>query len=198
PAVDTVNESTPANGVTVDGLNLKDGKLNTNNSVVTANITDGAVTAAKVLTGTQLVDRLKNPYKFSAYRNAAANAGNATFALVVLDTELFDTGSNFSTSTGLFTAPIAGFYQFMWQVGTNAGTTRIISALAKNSTTVEYVRGTDLTISSATSGSAGSAFIQLALNDTIGLLAFSASGATGLAVGTGNQTYLMGYLVSAT
>lgn len=46
--VDTVSEYTAANGVTVDGLNIKDSKLNTNNSVVTANITDDAVTDAKL------------------------------------------------------------------------------------------------------------------------------------------------------
>ena len=44
---DTINENTAANGVTIDGLNIKDSKLNTNNSVVTANITDAAVTVAK-------------------------------------------------------------------------------------------------------------------------------------------------------
>lgn len=51
PKVDTINESTPTNGVTIDGLNIKDNALNTNNSVVTANITDSAVTSAKVATG---------------------------------------------------------------------------------------------------------------------------------------------------
>lgn len=51
PKVDTINENTPANGVTIDGLNLKDGALNTNNSVVTTNITDAAVTPAKLVTG---------------------------------------------------------------------------------------------------------------------------------------------------
>jgi hypothetical protein len=44
---DTVSEYTGANGVTVDGLNIKDGALNTNNSVVTNNITDSAVTFVK-------------------------------------------------------------------------------------------------------------------------------------------------------
>lgn len=47
PKVDTINESTSANGVTVDGLNIKDGKLNTNNSVVTSNITNQAVDVNK-------------------------------------------------------------------------------------------------------------------------------------------------------
>lgn len=51
PAVDTINESTPSNGVTVASLNIKSGKLNTNNSVVTANITNAAVTADKLSLG---------------------------------------------------------------------------------------------------------------------------------------------------
>lgn len=45
---DVVAEQTPANGVSVDGLNIKDSKLNTDDSVVTSNITDGAVTPAKL------------------------------------------------------------------------------------------------------------------------------------------------------
>ena len=56
PKVDTINESTPANGVTIDGLNIKDNKLNTNNSVVTANITNAAVTADKLATGGQMAE----------------------------------------------------------------------------------------------------------------------------------------------
>lgn len=47
---DTVSEYTSANGVTVDGLNIKDGKLNTNNSVVAANITSGILTNSMLST----------------------------------------------------------------------------------------------------------------------------------------------------
>lgn len=43
PLVDTINEFTLNNGVTVDSLNIKDGKLNTVDSVVTANYTDGSI-----------------------------------------------------------------------------------------------------------------------------------------------------------
>ena len=46
--VDTIAEKTSTNGVTVDGLNIKDSKLVTTNSVVTANITDANVTLAKL------------------------------------------------------------------------------------------------------------------------------------------------------
>lgn len=48
---DSISEFTSANGVTIDGMNIKDGKLNTNNSVVTNNITDAAVTYIKAATG---------------------------------------------------------------------------------------------------------------------------------------------------
>jgi hypothetical protein len=49
--VDTISEYTSANGVQIDGVKLKDGALATNNSVVTTNITDSAVTPAKLLSG---------------------------------------------------------------------------------------------------------------------------------------------------
>lgn len=44
----TISEFTAAAGVTIDGLLIKDSKLATNNSVVTANITDDAVTDDKL------------------------------------------------------------------------------------------------------------------------------------------------------
>lgn len=49
---DAISEFTVSNGVTIAGMNVKSGKLNTNNSVVTANITDSAVTPAKLFAGT--------------------------------------------------------------------------------------------------------------------------------------------------
>jgi hypothetical protein len=47
-ATDTIAEYTSAAGVTIDGLLIKDSKLATNNSVVTANITNDAVTDDKL------------------------------------------------------------------------------------------------------------------------------------------------------
>ena len=46
--VDTIQEKTSANGITVDGLNIKDSKLVTANSVVAANITADAIDATKI------------------------------------------------------------------------------------------------------------------------------------------------------
>jgi hypothetical protein len=50
PKTDIINEATATNGVTIDGLNIKDSQLNTNNSVVAANITDASITATKLAT----------------------------------------------------------------------------------------------------------------------------------------------------
>jgi len=46
--VDTIQENTSANGITVDGLNIKDSKLVTANSVVASNITADAINATKI------------------------------------------------------------------------------------------------------------------------------------------------------
>ena len=51
PKVDTINESTPSNGVTVGGVNLKSGVINTAGAVNTTSIAAAAVTANKLATG---------------------------------------------------------------------------------------------------------------------------------------------------
>lgn len=50
--VDAIGGHTSANVVTIAGLQINNGVLNTNNSVVTANIADTAVTPAKLQSGT--------------------------------------------------------------------------------------------------------------------------------------------------
>ena len=45
---DIIGETTSANGVIIDGLNIKDSKLNTDDSVVTTNIKDSNVTSRKI------------------------------------------------------------------------------------------------------------------------------------------------------
>ena len=192
----TINENTPANGVTIDGVNIKDGALNTNNSVVTANITDDAVTSAKVSGIAK--DNLttdSNPYKFHAYRNAAWTA--TSWSKVTLDTEYFDTNSNFDTSTGRYTAPVDGFYQICW--GIHSATTAGIgyySALYKNG--AQIARGSahiaPYTNGSNWNGSRGTGLFQLTAGQYLELYHVGGSN-TG---GTGYVTFMSGFLVSRT
>lgn len=53
-STDTISEKTAAAGVTIDGLQVKDSKLVTSDSVVTANITAAAVTPDKLGTGADM------------------------------------------------------------------------------------------------------------------------------------------------
>lgn len=132
--------------------------------------------------------------KFRVYRNAAANTGNAEFALVSFDTELFDTGSNFAS--GVFTAPVSGYYQFNWGVQmTCDGTSRSgISSLFIDG--VERSRGGRMQIpASGIYGSTGSDVVYMAADSVADIRAFG-SVALALGVGSTHLTYFSGVLIS--
>lgn len=136
-----------------------------------------------------------NPYKFSAYRNAAANTGNGAFAVIAYDTEVFDTNNNLSS--GVYTAPVAGYYQFDWTSSINtSGVVLIGSALHKNGT--RTVDGPITTPASGVShtGSAG-CLINLAANDTVDIRAYGGS-TQSLNVGNIYLNRFSGFLVSRT
>jgi hypothetical protein len=181
---DTITGFTTANAGNIYGVAITGGQITGANTI----------TNAALATGIQS-SKLANPYKFSAYRSSTwtTSSGGAT---IVFNTESFDTSANYSTSTGLFTAPVAGFYQFNTSVG-DGGSARALLALYKNGT--EYIRLYDSnTVSAGPLDVGGAAFIQLATSDTIGINLLTASNVTG---GFGTSpivTVFSGYLVSAT
>jgi hypothetical protein len=111
PKADTINEATAANGVTIDGLNLKDGKLNTADSVVTASYTDGSIKPEHLLAGTGAT------WTWATWSPTWTNftVGNATTSyryLQVGKTVLFSVEVTFGNSTAMgsvptFTLPVA-------------------------------------------------------------------------------------------
>lgn len=143
-----------------------------------------------------LVESLFIPCKFSVYRTTAFSSSG--FTTMTMDTKLFDTGSNYNTSTGLFTAPVNGFYQFNGFAtgstpggnGIGAGLT-ITSSIGGNRTETisEFIQG-----STAGFGFAATAggFYQLNANDTVGFACYTSNNNT--ATGTPN-TGFRGYLV---
>jgi hypothetical protein len=81
---------------------------------------------------------------FFAYMNSSSFAYVAGFTRIIYDSVVFDTNSNYSTSTGRFTPTVAGYYQFNWCAFPNSGSQqRINVALEKN--LVEYARPLDFT-----------------------------------------------------
>lgn len=59
---------------------------------------------------------------YTPYFFVRKTASTSTVGTVVFDSVIEQTGSNYSTSTGLFTAPIAGVYQFSAQSIANTTT----------------------------------------------------------------------------
>lgn len=81
---------------------------------------------------------------FSAYRTGGNQSlTTATYTKIQLNTEEYDTNSNFDSSTNYrFTPTVAGYYQISGSVGlTGTNITRILCAIYKNGS--EYFRGQD-------------------------------------------------------
>lgn len=172
----------------VDGT-LKAGAVDT-----TAVLADSVVTNAKI--ASVAANKFSNPYKFRAYRTTTQTVAPATFVKVQLNTENYDTNSNFDAVTNYrYTVPLNGFYQFNGRVQTSSSSTRILASLYKNGT--EEVRGSDA-IGTASSGTASvlSDCIQLVAGDLIELYVFNT--ATDVTTDGTRSTFLSGYLVSTT
>ena len=71
---------------------------------------------------------------FSAYASASQTVTSATLTKVAIDTEHFDTNSNFDTSTYRFTPTVAGYYQVNGNLRAQATTniTTVIVVIYKN------------------------------------------------------------------
>ena len=143
-----------------------------------------------------------NPYKFSVYWAAGAAGYLATSGatyIMKFDNKLFDTGNNFSLSTWLFTAPIAGFYWFGGSIMINNGSsvTPVYGQIQVNGTIVKQnefqadgqaYSGTNVPVSG---------MMKLNAGDTVGLYAACGTPNIGITAGGPSTTWFEGFLVSA-
>lgn len=197
-----------SDGTTIDAADVNN-PINTiandyNGNIDNSNIKSAAaIDGAKVATNTVNTDtkHISIPTKFSVYKTTTQSAV-ATTTKITWDTELFDTGSNFATST--FTAPSAGFYWFKASLYVSSSTTFAYVSLYKNG--VLYTPG-DAQSSSASGDIVLSVteLLQLTTSDTVDVrVAFSGGGTrdilgvTGVAIGTTGFSKFEGMLVSAT
>jgi hypothetical protein len=108
---DTISERTPANGVTIDSLNIKDGKLNTANSVVTANYTDASILPEHLAasTGTSWAWQTWTPsWNSLTIGNATQTAYYTQVGKLVVGTIKLTWGSTTSCSSNpAFALPVA-------------------------------------------------------------------------------------------
>lgn len=139
---------------------------------------------------------IRNPYKFSAYCSTGKSIANTTL-IVDLQTELFDTNSNFASSR--YTAPIAGYFQVnarAWFGNAGSGSTEYCELqLRKNGTTV-FASGRENGSDNANRlmRPSISTVVELAAGDYLEIFML-AVGSRDIVAGQSN-TYFNGFMVS--
>jgi hypothetical protein len=174
------------NGTT--GINTP-GVVNTAAGTVATTL---AVTGVSTLTGGFTVGATAAP-AFSAYQSSAQTLTGATFTKISLQSEEFDTNSNFDSTTNYrFTPTVAGYYQFnaALQVGVSASTALI--TFYKNGS--EFKRPTYMSGSSVVNSASSSALIYC--NGTSDYVEFYALLGTGQALSaSATYTWFQGSMV---
>lgn len=138
-----------------------------------------------------------NPYKFAAYASGAQTLGAGTNTKVLFATEEFDSNNNFASST--YTAPVAGFYMFVfaYEVTPGGSGERYTAIIYKNGSNFKqgqkaYAAGTSPLSAIATE------LLQLAASDTVEFYGGNTSGGAKSVTNTQLATYCAGYLISKT
>jgi hypothetical protein len=168
------------------GIHLyANGTYTSNHNVITGNVIRGFSTSAvqldsgcnnNTVTGNHsdklVVDNGFNNLKqtgsvaFRAYNNTLRSnvTGDGTLYTVPFDAENFDTGSNFDTTTGIFTAPTDGFYQLNATVRLEGGTNQTYAFIQIVTTNNTLQQEIDVTSGVFTSTVAG--LVYMAIGNT--------------------------------
>ena len=159
-------------------------------TIATVNSTGLAMASGKVLASTGPT--------FSAHLSANQNIATATFTKIAFNSELFDTNSDYNTSTYRFTPTVAGYYQI------NA---IAILSTVKNTAIIEiYKNGAALVrgnqqVNGALQTTRGVGLAYLAYangsSDYFEIYAYHTTGTTEEILGTSRFSYFQAYLARA-
>lgn len=141
--------------------------------------------------------RLTLPYQpfFFAVKGTNQTGYNATSTgdvVVIYDTATTNTGNHYNTSTGKFTAPIAGNYIF-YASAYSAATTFVQCWLVVNGSRGAY--GTDWMNSAASNMAHGFWLIKLAANDTVGFHPYNSTATSATIATNPEHVHFRGYLL---
>lgn len=171
----TVNGST--------GVSLAD-----TNAVPTAAIQANAVTQAKLATGVAGTGPA-----FSAYANTNQSLSSGVVTKVNFGSEVFDTNSNFDTSTSRFTPTVAGYYQINASIGLN-GAASTQASIFKNGSV--FINGAYLVNSASYNGSVASVLYMNGSTDYLEIYMYAAGSSIQIS-GFQREAYFNGALVRA-
>ena len=134
--------------------------------------------------------------KFLVRRTSDTSAiSQNAWTTIVFNGEDFDTGSDFNVTNGIFSAPVAGYYHFSWQLRFNNVPSTTDYIWTRLLTTDEDILAgivridtfADATISYWQTG--GSATVHLDAGDTVRVDAYNANGGTGITIDGSSSNY---------
>lgn len=139
-----VNTATTVNGhalsanVTVSKSDVGLGNVD-NTSDATKNSAVATLTNKNISDGSNVISylTLSNPANFSVYAGGTVTVDSTNTVVIPFSTKEWDTGSNFSTSTNRFTAPISGYYDFVARVVFNSSSYNVQISLGVNGTVMK-------------------------------------------------------------
>jgi hypothetical protein len=147
----------------------------TGSSYINNTYTDGSLYFQTVNTSRVIIDKLGRvtmPYQpcFYAYGGAANPTLSGTAQALVFTTAATNIGSYYSTTTGKFTAPVAGNYIFHWHFVQTGALTGPLVYLFKNGGNVSTAA---IAYGTSYNNAAASAIITLAASDYVQLYGIS-------------------------
>ena len=163
----------------------------TANAVNTLLISDGAITQNKLATGVSSTGPA-----FYAYTTGSQTISSGVLTKVLLDTEKYDTNSNFASST--FTPTVAGYYQINGSIRFDGGSgTRAVIGIYKNGSAYSF--SSDLSYSMSQVTILVSTLVYMnGTTDYIDLYGAYTNGSTSaIGVGRAYDTYMNGFLARA-
>ena len=185
--VNTINETTAANGVVIDGLKIKDYSLMYGSNIGLTIDSSGRTTQPN------------QPAFMAQPTSEQLNLAKDGYQDIDLGTERIDRGSNFSGS--VFTAPITGVYQLNMSIGLKNNVDKNADfyqmELSTSNRDYAWIIDPNFEASIGTPGywhASLSVLADMDVNDTAKIRFFQGGGSTQTDIGT--NTYLSGFLVA--